>query len=177
MINRQRYLQASSKKTIEKRAEQDIVSFFERIRAACNIWNVSILIKIRSLHLISPFCVAINNTETKRTDYIINGLLHWCWWIKCNISISPFMADKTPKNLYIVVVYGDSSISICGGLWGLWRHRKSWTGTGNEREIIFRTFYPYFPRFFRNSSRSLVRTIEFWIQPIVALLIFESHQS
>jgi len=27
------------------------------------------------------------------------------------------------------------------------------TGTGNEREIIFRAFFPYFPRFFKNSSR------------------------
>ena len=35
--------------------------------------------------------------------------------------------------------------------------------TGNEREIIFRFFplYPYFPRFFRNSSRFQVRTKEF----------------
>jgi hypothetical protein len=27
-------------------------------------------------------------------------------------------------------------------------HRKSWTGTGNEREIFFLAFSPYFPRFF-----------------------------
>ena len=55
-------------------------------------------------------------------------------------------------------------------------HRKSWTGTGNEREIFPPAFFPYFSRFFltgflpfffRNFSRFYVRTMKLWIQHVL----------
>jgi hypothetical protein len=83
---------------------------------------------------------------------------------KRNVKAGQFETTQCTNRKIIkcsTVVYGDSSSRICGGfvriVTSLEMTSQEVTGsevtrTGNEREIISRVCYPYFPRFFSGTS-------------------------